>query len=213
MQSYDTQGRIEDNEVGSYKYTNSAANGMYRKTSINMTPEATAYYTAKPLQTATYTMFKSPRTINESSLGATNFTYNSHLSRTRMQYGWTTGPTTAPLMAASSLGTSTLASAAAVPAPTGSYTKTKWYTDDGSTEIIKANGKIRIITYIGGDAYSAPLYNEKVKTNATGAITDNNYYLHRDYLGSIIAISNSAGVALLFPQHFYKNRFHIRNCC
>ena len=40
------------------------------------------------------------------------------------------------------------------------------------------------------------MYNEKVKTTSGGAITDNNYYLHRDYLGSIIAISNQAGIAI-----------------
>ena len=192
-QNYDDRGRIETNNVGEYNYTNSATNGMYRKTSISMTPEATAYYNAKPLQTATYTMFKSPMTINESGLGATRFTYNSHLSRTKMQYGWSTGGNVA---ATSNVRTTSSTLAEAIPAPTGSYTKLKLYTDDGSTEIIRADGKIRIITYIGGNAYSAPLYNEKVKTTATSVITDNNYYLHRDYLGSIIAISNQAGIAI-----------------
>ena len=37
---------------------------------------------------------------------------------------------------------------------------------------------------------------QKIKTLATSVVTDNNYYIHRCHLGSIIAISNSAGVAL-----------------
>ena len=201
VQSYDERGRIDSNDVGAYKYTNAAAAGLYRKTSINLSADAKTYYTAKPSQTATYTMFKSPMTINESSLGATRFNYNSHLSRTRMYYGWATSVLAAPTVRVGGVPTnntilSPLVAIASVPQPSGNYTKLKLYTDDGSTEIFREDGKIRIITYIGGTAYSAPLYNEKVKTTSGGAITDNNYYLHRDYLGSIIAISNSAGVAI-----------------
>jgi RHS repeat-associated protein len=40
------------------------------------------------------------------------------------------------------------------------------------------------------------LYVEKIKTIATGAVVDKKYYLHRDYLGSIIAISNENGIAV-----------------
>jgi hypothetical protein len=82
------------------------------------------------------------------------------------------------------------------PATTGVYIKTKDYTDDSTVEIIKNPTTITIRTYIGGDAYGAPLYVEKIKTLATGVIADKKYYLHRDYLGSIIAISNESGVAI-----------------
>ena len=159
-----------------------ATAGMYRKTSVSLSTEGQNYYANKPLQTLTYTMFKAPITINEgSNLGSIRYSYNSHLSRTKMLYGWAVGGGSQVLREV---------------APTYGFTKTKFYTDDGSSEIIKANGKTTIITYIGGTAYSAPLYNEKVKTTATGAVTENKYYLHRDYLGSIIAISNAAGVAI-----------------
>jgi RHS repeat-associated protein len=82
------------------------------------------------------------------------------------------------------------------PGAEGIYTKTKNYTDDGTVEIIKTPTQITIRTYIGGDAYGAPLYVEKTKTLATGAIVDKKYYLHRDYLGSIIAISDNTGTAV-----------------
>jgi RHS repeat-associated protein len=82
------------------------------------------------------------------------------------------------------------------PSTTGVYTKTKDYTDDGTVEIIKTPTTITIRTYIGRDAYSAPLYVEKIKNLATGVVVDKKYYLHRDYLGSIIAISDENGAAI-----------------
>jgi RHS repeat-associated protein len=170
VQSYDTRGRIDQNNLGTYNYTNSVANGIYRKTSISLTPAASTYYQDKSLQSVTYTMFKSPININVNAQGSTLFTYNSHLSRMTMDYGYNTN--------------------------TSSYTKTKSYTDDGSTEILKTPTTITIRTYIGGNAYTAPLYIDKTKTIATGVITEKKYYLHRDYLGSILAISDENGIAV-----------------
>ena len=173
--SYDNKGRItSNNKLGTVTYNANLSTGIYRKSSILLTPEGKNYYTTLPKQVVSYTMFKSPISINESNKGSTVFTYNSHLSRQTMNYGFTITP----------------------PATTGVYTKTKDYTDDGTVEIIKTPTTITIRTYIGGDAYSAPLYVEKIKTIATGAVVDKKYYLHRDYLGSIIAISNENGIAV-----------------
>ena len=173
--SYDNKGRItSNNKLGTVTYNANLSTGIYRKSSILLTPEGKNYYTTLPKQVVSYTMFKSPISINESDKGSTAFTYNSHLSRQTMNYGFTITP----------------------PATTGVYTKTKDYTDDGTVEIIKTPTTITIRTYIGGDAYDAPLYVEKIKTIATGAVVDKKYYLHRDYLGSIIAISNENGVAV-----------------
>ena len=48
--------------------------------------------------------------------------------------------------------------------------------------------KNKIVTFVGGDAYSAPI----VHVKETGAnAKDDFYYLHRDYLGSILAITDS----------------------
>ncbi|TRX37024.1 RHS repeat-associated core domain-containing protein [Flavobacterium restrictum] len=173
-QLYDTKGRITKNGIGDYNYNTTLATGIYRKKSITLAPEAKDYYTNLPKQVVTYTMFKSPISINESDKGSTQFVYNSHLSRQMMTYGYTI-PT---------------------PGATGVYTKTKNYTDDGTVEILKTPTTITIRTFIGGDAYSAPLYIDKIKTIATGAIVDKKYYLHRDYLGSIIAITDAAGIAV-----------------
>lgn len=172
---YDARGRItNNNKLGTVNYNTNIATGIYRKTSINLTAEGVGYYSNLPKQVVSYTMFKSPISINESDKGSTIFVYNSHLSRQTMQYGYSI-PT---------------------PGATGVYTKTKNYTDDGSVEILKTPTTITIRTYIGGDAYSAPLYIDKVKNLGNSSIVDKKYYLHRDYLGSIIAISDDTGVAV-----------------
>lgn len=171
---YDTRGRITtNNKLGTVNYNTNTATGIYKKTSINLTTEGVGYYTNLPKQVVNYTMFKSPISINESDKGSTDFVYNSHLSRQTMQYGFQPNP-----------------------GATGIYTKTKSYTDDGSVEILKTPSTITIRTYIGGDAYTAPLYIDTVKNLGNNSIVDKKYYLHRDYLGSIIAISDVTGVAV-----------------
>ncbi len=173
--NYDNKGRItSNNKLGSVNYNTDVLTGIYRKSAILLTPEGKNYYNTLPKQVVSYTMFKSPISINESDKGSTTFTYNSHLSRQTMNYGFTITP----------------------PATTGVYTKTKDYSDDGTVEIIKTPTTITIRTYIAGDAYGAPLYVEKIKTLATGTTVDKKYYLHRDYLGSIIAISDENGLAI-----------------
>jgi RHS repeat-associated protein len=120
-------------------------------------------------------MFKSPIAINESNKGKINFEYNSHLSRSKMLYDY-------GLIA---------------PSTVKEQRKTKLYTDDGSTEVVfdAVANTIQMRTFIGGDAYSAVLYDEKTINNTTGVTTEHDYYLHRDYLGSILAITNEVGVA------------------
>ncbi len=173
--TYDTKGRITNhNKLGTVNYNTDVNTGIYRKKSITLTPEGKNYYTALPKQTVTYTMFKSPIAINESDKGSTTFAYNSHLSRQTMSYGYQVTTQGQP----------------------GTYTKTKDYTDDGTVEILKTPTTITIRTYIGGDAYSAPLYMDRTRTITTGAVVDKKYYLHRDYLGSIIAISDETGTAV-----------------
>ena len=172
---YDDRGRItNNNKLGTVTYNGNFNTGIYQKKEIELTTEGEAYYNNLPKQLVSYNMFKSPISINESDKGSTTFTYNSHLSRQAMKFGYQI-PT---------------------PGADGVYTKTKNYTDDGTVEIIRTPTEITIRTYVGGDAYGAPLYTEKTKTVATGAITDKKYYLHRDYLGSIIAISDNTGTAV-----------------
>lgn len=177
---YDTKGRITtNNKLGTINYNSDLTTGIYKKTSIKLTPEGLAYYNGTNLggnQTVSYTMFKSPISINESGKGKIDFEYNSHLSRTKMVYD----------------------NGLLVSGTTKVQRKSKYLTDDGSTEVLFdiVTHTIKIRTFVGGDAYSAVLYQEKQLDQNTNVTTTSNYYLHRDYLGSILAISNEQGVAV-----------------
>jgi len=63
----------------------------------------------------------------------------------------------------------------------------KDFSADGSMEIKVTSTAVEFITYIGGDGYTAPIV---LKSDGT---TQNYLYLHRDYQGSIVAITNNAG--------------------
>ncbi len=69
----------------------------------------------------------------------------------------------------------------------------KLYSSDFAIEITKeSNGKTQLITYITGDPYSAN-YIKKEILNGGALIENSNYYLHRDNIGSILAISKTDG--------------------
>ncbi len=69
----------------------------------------------------------------------------------------------------------------------------KLYSSDFAIEITKQNdGKTQIITYVTGDPYSAN-YIKKEILNSSAVLSNENYYLHRDNLGSILAVSKTDG--------------------
>jgi len=70
----------------------------------------------------------------------------------------------------------------------------KHYSNIFSAEVVqnKQNNTTKFITYLGGDAYSATvLHLKKMKGQST--LEQGFKYLHRDYLGSVMAISNAQG--------------------
>ncbi|MFB9080243.1 RHS repeat-associated core domain-containing protein [Flavobacterium procerum] len=112
----------------------------------------------------TYNTFKSPVQIEETGADKISFTYNDGNSRSSMFYG--------------SLDNDKLL-----------RPFRKHYSAGGSMEI-KHNivtGQVEFVTYIGGDGYSAPVV---LKSDG---VTQNYLYLHRDYQGTITAISNQEG--------------------
>jgi len=70
----------------------------------------------------------------------------------------------------------------------------KHYSGDGSMEITydKQSNKTTFVTYLMGDAYSSPVIWHSEQSSST--TVNNYYYLHRDYLGSILAITDKEGV-------------------
>jgi RHS repeat-associated protein len=110
-----------------------------------------------------YNQFKSPYEIVETGVDRISFTYNYANNRSSMIYG-----------------------GLSVDKMTRQYRK--YYSSNGAMEI-KHNtftGEVEFVTYIGGDAYSAPIV---YKSDGT---TGEYLYLHRDYLASIVAITNAS---------------------
>ena len=70
----------------------------------------------------------------------------------------------------------------------------KYYTSDNAVEIIfdSSANQTQITTYVDGDPYSSS-YIKVDKFTGTTLNSSENYYLHRDYQGSILALSNTDG--------------------
>ncbi|MBL7868456.1 MAG: VCBS repeat-containing protein [Flavobacterium lindanitolerans] len=120
----------------------------------------------------TYNTFKSPVQIEETGVDKISFIYNMANQRSSMFYGGLQNDKMQrPLR--------------------------KHYSIDGSMEI-KHNtvtGAVEFLTYIGGDAYTAPLV---LKSDGT---TQEYLKLLRDYQGTILTILNSSD-AILEKRHF-----------
>ncbi|TCN53076.1 hypothetical protein D0809_20975 [Flavobacterium circumlabens] len=115
--------------------------------------------------TVTYNGLKTPNQIEEIGLDKISFTYNNDNQRSTMYYGgFQQNKILRPLR--------------------------KHYSADGTMEIKEniATGSVEFVTYVGGDGYDAPI---AVKSNGTSA--NQFLYLHRDYQGSIVAISDDTG--------------------
>ncbi|UTN05115.1 FG-GAP-like repeat-containing protein [Flavobacterium bizetiae] len=175
-QSYDAKGKITQNNVGTYNYT--VTGKTYQNNSITLTPQALSYYqnrgsgenSAPRLGLEiTYNTFKSPVTIKEPGRDGNytdylSFSYNDGNDRSTMFYGGVQeDKLLRPLR--------------------------KHYSGDGTMEIKEniGSGAIEFVTYIGGDGYTAPLV---LKSDG---VTQNYLYLHRDYQGTILAITDNAG--------------------
>ncbi|MFC4815985.1 RHS repeat-associated core domain-containing protein [Flavobacterium sp. GCM10023249] len=168
-QQYDDRGRITQNGTGTYTYSDTAH--PYQNTGIkSMSAEDKAYFEARGNLNITYNAFKAPVQIEEVNKDKLSFAYNGMLGRSAMYYG--------------STATDKL-----------SRPNRRYYSADGSMEINYNNGVVELVTYVGGNAYSAPIV---LKSNGT---TQNYFYLHRDYQGSIVAVTNATG-AIVEKRHF-----------
>lgn len=169
-QSYDNRGRITQNNLGNYNYTK--VDKPYQNTSVALTLDGISYYESRARLSVSYNAFKSPVEIDETGKERLTFGYNAMEKRSVMYYGdYTTDKLLRPFR--------------------------KYYSTDGNIEIkyTLANGttpeKVEFFFYIGGDGYSAPILSRQENT-----ATPSYFYLHRDYQGSILAITNNVGVVV-----------------
>lgn len=165
-QSYNINGTIAANNIGDYAYSISGKPFTLSTITPAYPSAVYDYYNARE-QNITYNLFKSPVSITENSKENIDFEYNAQNSRSAMYYGDQTTTKSARTMR-------------------------KFYSADGSMEIKRniTNNANDFVTYIGGDGYTAPVV---LKSDGT---TKNYFYLHRDYQGSILAITNSTGVVV-----------------
>jgi RHS repeat-associated protein len=186
-QLYDVQGRITQNNLGTYNYT--LPGKPYQNNSITVTPDALTYYTAKPTQIISYNTFKSPVQIEEAGIDKISFNYNGSNSRTAMFYGGLQiDKLQRPLR--------------------------KYYSGDGTMEIKQniVTDVFEFVTYIGGDGYTAPmvvrsngatqdyLYLQRdyqgsilAITDAAGAVIEKRLF---DAWGAITSVKDGAGNVL-----------------
>ncbi|QTD36385.1 VCBS repeat-containing protein [Polaribacter batillariae] len=161
-QQYDARGRITSNsEIGTYNYGSASS---YRLQNVSLNTKGDLHYQNQPLQNIKYNAYKKPVSIKVKDKAQVDFEYGILQSRSHAYYG---GNEDNKL----------------------DRRYQKHYSGITPVEIeVDKQGNTKIITYIGGDAYAAPV----VHIKQTKAGTANGFhYLHRDYLGSILAISDN----------------------
>lgn len=164
--AYDARGRITSNSaLGSYAYTDT--NKKYRLTQIDPNTAGGTYYQQRPTQQISYNAFKKPVEIRQTDHGRASFEYGPMMNRSTAYYG---GEDEAR----------------------ADRRYRKHYSAIIPAEIVedRDSNTTKIITYVGGDAYTAPIAH--IKRTGTGGV-DEYHYLHRDYLGSILAITDADG--------------------
>lgn len=182
-QNYDNRGRITDNTIGTYKYE--IANKPYQNSKVKLTPQGQTYFTS-PNNTldVKYNMFASPYKIAMIGKDNIDLSYNILEQRSIMYWGNTnTDKTQRPFR--------------------------RYYSADGSMEVtanfINNNfttpSSVEIITFVDGTAYDAAIVVKNTYTGTATTPTGSLFYLHRDYQGSIVAITNATG-ALVEKRQF-----------
>ncbi|WP_336962802.1 SpvB/TcaC N-terminal domain-containing protein [Chryseobacterium contaminans] len=169
---YDAKGRIlENDQVGKVKFENSSK--IYQPTGMTLNAAGVQNYNNDLIQTISYNENNDPVFI-DGAKGDAAFQYGLTAMRQQVTYG-------------------------------GNFTSdqqgefTKFYNQDGSFEVIKNNvtGQEKHIIYIGGTPYESNIVYLKDFTQSGGSYR----FLHKDYIGSILAISDETGNKLE-QRHF-----------
>lgn len=161
---YDAQGRIKENDqIGTIKFDD--ATKVYRPTGATLNANGQQNYNGDLIQSITYNENNDPIKI-EGEKGDVYFTYGLTSMRQAVGYGGKLDWI-----------------------DEGHYTK--YYSEDGSYEVVIDNttGKEKHIMYIGGTPYEANIVYLKNYTESSGSYK----FLHKDYLGSILAITDEDG--------------------
>lgn len=170
--TYDIKGRITENDdVGLIKFENSSK--IYQPTGLTLNASGTQNYNNDLLQVITYNENNDPILIDGVKADAA-FEYGLTSMRQKVSYGSNfTSPKEAKFI--------------------------RLYNEDGSFEVTvdtKTKGEKHIL-YIGGTPYDSNIIYLKHFKETVGSYK----FLHKDYLGSVLAISDEAGKKLE-QRHF-----------
>ncbi|MGG5209818.1 RHS repeat-associated core domain-containing protein [Chryseobacterium sp. MIQD13] len=170
--NYDIKGRITENDqVGTMKYEN--ASKIYQPSGMTLNVAGEQNYNSNLIQNIVYNENNDPVFI-DGEKGDAAFQYGLTSMRQRVTYGGNFSVD-------------------------GDGKFTKFYSEDGSFEVVKDNttGKEKHILYIGGTPYESNIVYLKDYTESSGSYK----FLHKDYIGSVLAISDEAGNRLE-QRHF-----------
>ncbi|MEG0925764.1 RHS repeat-associated core domain-containing protein [Chryseobacterium sp.] len=179
---YDVKGRIlENDQVGKIKFGNPSK--TYQATGMTLNAAGTQNYNNDLVQNIIYNENNDPVFI-DGMKGDVAFQYGLTGVRQKVTYGGNFNPD-------------------------GNGKFTKFYSESGSFEVIKDNttGKEKHLIYIGGSPYDSNIVYVKNYEETSGSYK----FLHKDYLGSILAISDEAGNKLE-QRHFdaWGNLTHLQ---
>lgn len=179
---YDIKGRIiENDQVGIIKYENASA--IYRPTGMTLNNEGDQNYDNDLIQTISYNENNDPVFI-DGEKGDVGFQYGLTSMRQKVTYKGNFGSD-------------------------GEGELTKFYNEDGSFEVVRDNkyGEEKHIIYIGGSPYQSNIIYLSSTKDGYAAYR----FLHKDYLGSILAITDENGKRLE-QRHFdaWGNLTHLK---
>ncbi|KUY30396.1 RHS repeat-associated core domain-containing protein [Elizabethkingia ursingii] len=170
---YDIQGRIiENDQIGTVQFGNNTK--IYQPTAVKLNTIGKQNYLNAQIQRITYNENNNPLYI-QSKKGDVQFEYGLTGARQVVMLG------------------QNLSAEDALPS------SIKYYSEDGSFEVVKNNvtGEEKHILYIGGTPYESNIIYLKDFKESNGSYK----FLHKDYLGTIMAISDEEG-NLIQEAHF-----------
>ncbi|MEL6988214.1 MAG: RHS repeat-associated core domain-containing protein, partial [Bacteroidota bacterium] len=168
VHSYNAGGQIKsNNKIGNYAY-----NSKFQVSSIALNGAGNTYYSNYGNRDLTYNADRKPTYVNVHSKGKINFTYAPNMERSHAYYGGTHSNI-------------------------NNRRFHKHYSTIMPAEILedKTEGTTKFTFFLAGDEYESSIVHiKKIQGNSTQI--NEVHYLHRDYLGSILGITNSSGQVL-----------------
>ncbi|MEC5395515.1 RHS repeat-associated core domain-containing protein [Bergeyella sp. RCAD1439] len=197
---YDRKGRIVENDaLGVVKFED--ADKIYQMTRAELSPQGERNLSHNLVQVIQYNENNDPTAI-EGTKGDYLFSYGLSSMRQRMEYGGkfiAQRKKEVPITPPTDLdpGEPILVNPYFPSPPTDltgdvvSSRFTKYYSEDGAFEVIRNNGtgQEKHLIYIDGTPYESHIIFVKDYNESSGSYK----FLHKDYLGSILAISDEAG--------------------